>query len=103
VWLEVYNGLLDHFKVELRPGVTVDDIAHVLTASAEGLGLRRLVQFDHRGILDATRRRSLLGLNAFALFAACIATPDDSRTLPRCFREVLMQHTQQGEGRAPVD
>jgi len=92
VWLEVYNGLLDHFKVELRPGVTVDDIAHVLTASAEGLGLRRLVQFDHRGILDATRRRSLLGMNAFALFAACIATPDDTRTLPRCFREVLMQH-----------
>jgi hypothetical protein len=94
VWLEVYNGLLNHFKVELRPGVTVDDIAHVLTATAEGLGLRRLVQFDHKGLMDAKRRRSLLGMNAFALFAACIGTGDDTRTLPRCFREALLQHHQ---------
>jgi hypothetical protein len=92
VWIEVYDGLLSHFKVELRPDVTVDDLAHVLTATAEGLGLRRLVQFDHKGILDAKRRRSLLGMNAFALFAACVSTNDDTQTLARHFRDVLLQN-----------
>ncbi len=94
MWLEVYNGLLKHFAVELRPDVTVIDIANILTATAEGLGLRRLVQFDKRSILDAKRQRSLLGMNAFALFAAGIGTRLDTRTLATFFRETLTrQHT----------
>jgi hypothetical protein len=88
-WLETYRGILQHYSASLRPDVTDFDIAHILTATAEGLGLRRLVQFDDKSIFDATRQRSALGKAALALFAASVCQPGDSRTLGTFFREVL--------------
>jgi hypothetical protein len=89
-WTAVYQGLLDHYNARLRPDVSVLDITRMLTASAEGTGLRRLVQFDDDQIYDAVRKRSILGKAAFCFFAASIAPGGDSRTLAEFFRQSLV-------------
>jgi hypothetical protein len=89
IWLKVYRGVLKHYDNRLRPDITEFDIAHILTATAEGIGLRRLVQFDDKSIYDAVRLRSLLGKTAFAVFTAAIAPEGDDRTLAEFFRETM--------------
>jgi hypothetical protein len=89
-WTAVYQGLLNHYKARLRPDVSVVDITRMLTANAEGTGLRRLVQFDNDQIYDAVRRRSILGKAAFCFFGASIAPDGDSRTLAEFFRQSLV-------------
>jgi hypothetical protein len=88
-WTDVYQGLLDHYKARLRPDVSVLDITHMLTATAEGTGLRRLVQLDNDFIYNTVRRRSILGKAAFCFFSASIAPDGDSRTLAELFRQSL--------------
>jgi hypothetical protein len=88
-WTVVYQGFLDHFGAKLRPDVSVLDITHILTAMAEGTGLRRLVQFDDRSIFDATRKRSMLGKATACVFAASISRDGDDRTLAEFFRRSL--------------
>jgi hypothetical protein len=88
-WTLVYQGLLDHFKVELRPDVSVQDITHILTAVAEGTGLRRLVQFDDKSIFDAVRKRSILGKATACVFAASLSRGGDNETLAEFFRRAL--------------
>ena len=88
-WSLVYQGFLDHFAVRLRPDVSVLDITHMLTAMAEGTGLRRLVQFDDKSIFDAARKRSVLGKATACVFAASISRDGDDRTLAEFFRQSL--------------
>jgi hypothetical protein len=92
-WTVVYQGFLDHYGVRLRPDVTVGDITHILTATAEGIGLRRLVQLDDRTIYDAVRKRSLLGKVTFCVFAASIAPDGDPRTVAEFFRQTVTGDT----------
>jgi hypothetical protein len=92
-WTVVYQGFLDHYGVRLRPDVTISDITHILTATAEGLGLRRLVQLDDRTIYDAVRKRSLLGKVTFCVFAASIAPDGDPRTVAEFFRQTVTGNT----------
>lgn len=88
-WTVVHQGLLDRFGATLRPDVSVLDITHILTAVAEGTGLRRLVQFDDESILDAVRKRSILGKATACVFAASISRDGDERTLAEFFRRTL--------------
>jgi hypothetical protein len=88
-WTLVYQGILDHYGARLRPDVTVEDITYMLTAVAEGAGLRRLVQPDNTAIADAVRRRSILGKAALCVFAASIGGEGDDRTLGNFFRDRL--------------
>jgi len=95
-WTVVYQGFLDHYGVRLRPDVTVSDITHILTAAAEGIGLRRLVHLDDRTIYDAVRKRSLLGKTTFCVFAASIAPDGDPRTVAEFFRQTVTGDTPPG-------
>ncbi|MEV4136233.1 hypothetical protein AB0J72_29200 [Dactylosporangium sp. NPDC049742] len=88
-WILVYQGILDHYKAELRPDVTVEDMTYMLTAAAEGTGLRLLVQPGNKAIADAVRRRSILGKTALCVFAASIGGRGDTRTLGKFFRDRL--------------
>jgi hypothetical protein len=92
-WTVVYQAFLDHYKLQLRPDISVLDITHILTATAEGLGLRRLVQLDDKSILDAVRKRSILGKTAFCLFAASVSPDGDPRTLAEFFRQSMTEPT----------
>jgi hypothetical protein len=95
-WTAVYQGILDHYHAGLRPDVTVLDIAHILTAAAEGAGLRLLIQPDDKTIFDAVRRRSILGKTALCVFAASVTTDGDGRTLADFFRETLTRNNAAG-------
>jgi len=88
-WVAVYQGILDHYNVTLRPDVTVLDITHMLTGAAEGAGLRLLVQRDNKAIADAVRHRSVLGKTALCVFAASICPRGDTRTLGTFFRDTI--------------
>jgi hypothetical protein len=65
-WKEVYAALLQARGLQLRPGVTLDDIANLLAAIVDGLALRSLG--DPSGdLIDHERRRTLLGTAALAV------------------------------------
>jgi hypothetical protein len=88
-WVAVYQGILDHYQLTLRPDVTVLDLAHMLTGAAEGAGLRLLGRRDNTAITDAVRRRSVLGKTALCVFAASICPRGDTRTLGGLLRDTV--------------
>ena len=78
-WRVVYDGLVEARGATLRPGLSFDDFAVILTAVAEGLALRAIGD-RATPVLDHERRRSLLGTAALALMIAFV-DPGDGDTL----------------------
>lgn len=79
VWTTLYGKVFDHYGLSLRPGTTMDDFNIILQSTAEGLGMRLLSGVDEP-ILDHSRKSSLLGTAAMALFASLI-DPGDGLTI----------------------
>jgi hypothetical protein len=69
-WTSFYRHAFDSFGLRLRPDVTFEDFATALNIAADGLMLRLLVGKDP-AIVDDANQRSILGLIAMALVAAC--------------------------------
>lgn len=74
-WQTACREILDARALQLRPGVSLEDLTVILIALTEGLLLRSIGERD-RSVLDNRRRRSLLGIAAVALAAGCIDTGD---------------------------
>ncbi|MGH3622301.1 MAG: hypothetical protein ACRDQ5_10990 [Sciscionella sp.] len=74
-WKIAYSAILADRGIKLRPGISLDEITMILTAVAEGLGLR-MVGDPSAPILDHHHRRALLGQAAVAIFAACVDAGD---------------------------
>jgi len=91
-WAQTCAGVLAHYGLRLRPGLTVTDLATMLTAMAEGLGLRRLVRPGDRTLMDPETGTTLLASGVLAIFTACLRDGDDDRSLPVFCREVTNQH-----------
>lgn len=70
-WRAVYAAFFRTRGLRLRPGVSLEDITIILTATAEGLTLRALGDRT-APVLDHQRRRCLLGTAALALMIACV-------------------------------
>jgi hypothetical protein len=80
-WLPVYEAAIAGRGLRLRPGITLDDFADMLSALSSGLSLRILSDPDaHANLIDDSRRRSLLGTAAIAILASCI-DPGDGKSL----------------------
>jgi hypothetical protein len=90
-WAQTVEGVLAYYGLRLRPGVTVTDLATMLTAMAEGLGLRRLVRPGDRTLKDPEKGTTLLTSGVLAVFTACLRDGDDDRSLPMYCREVTGQ------------
>ncbi|MFF5077535.1 hypothetical protein ACFY36_10820 [Actinoplanes sp. NPDC000266] len=86
-WARTAEGILGYYGLTLRPGLTVTDLATMLTAMAEGLGLRRLVRPGDRALMDRERGTTLLASGVFAVFTACLREEGDDRTLAAFCRE----------------
>ena len=85
-WVRTCECTLAHYGLRLRRGLTVTDLAMMLTGLAEGLSLRRLVHPDDRTLLDPAQRTTLLANGVFAVFTACLqngAAPRTGPTVPR--------------------
>jgi hypothetical protein len=91
-WVSTCEGVLAHYGLSLRRGLTVTDLAMMLTGLAEGLSLRRLVHPDDRSLCDPERRSTLLATGVFAVFTACLQVGADDRDLARLCREVTNRH-----------
>ena len=76
-WRELYDRTLRTRGMRLRPDISIDDVAVLLSAMTEGLRLR-MTSDPTTQIVDAERQRSLLGLGALALIAGCV-DPGDGR------------------------
>ena len=78
---EIYAALIDHFGLELQPGVTIDDLTVAMSAVADGFVLRAGVDPDRMTTVtladdDGTPRE-------WSLFAASLAAIVRAMTRPR--------------------
>ncbi|MBL7491560.1 hypothetical protein I6A60_39130 [Frankia sp. AgB1.9] len=79
-WAPRYQEIADKQGVQLRPGITAEALAHILTAVAEGLQIR-MYGDPACPVVDHDQRTSLLGTAALALFLACGDHFGDGKTL----------------------
>ena len=80
-WKRFYEAMLRTRGLRIRPGLTLDDCAHLLTAVADGLAMRALAD-PGAGVIDDDRRRSLLGTAVLVLIAGCLERSDGSAGVP---------------------
>jgi len=74
-WQRLYETTLAERGLKLRPGVTFAELTHILTALAEGVGMRMLSD-PNIEVIDHERQESLLGKAALAIAAAFIDAGD---------------------------
>jgi hypothetical protein len=80
IWRPVHAEMLRAHGLRLRPGLSMDDLAYILDAVADGLSLRLLIDPD-APIIDHDRYRSLFGMVILALIAGCTERIDDPQGL----------------------
>ncbi len=91
-WLPVYEAAITGRGLRLRPGVTISDIAEILSALSMGISLR-IATDDNAELIDDERRQSLLGTAALAVLASCIDA-GDGQSLEEIIRELVRQHAE---------
>jgi hypothetical protein len=91
-WVDVYKRLFAHYGLKLRPGIDELDLTYMLTAVAEGIGMRRLSDPDNLRLKDPAQRTSLLAKSVAAIFSACVQVGGDDRTVPMLFKETFTQN-----------
>ena len=99
-WVAVYRTALEERRLKLRPGVTIEDLTHILSALAEGLALRMLSDPETR-VVDREAETSLLGTAGVALFCACI-DPGDGLTVEELLNAALALLGGSGPSRVAV-
>jgi hypothetical protein len=75
-WKQLYTETIEARGFRLRPDVSVDDLANMLAALADGIGLRLITTPGDGSLIDHENHRSLLGKAALALVASCIDAGD---------------------------
>ncbi|MET7653988.1 hypothetical protein [Streptomyces sp. NPDC005486] len=94
-WKEVYAALLEARHLQLRPGITLDDIANLIAVTIDGLALRSIGD-PSSGLIDHERQRSLLGTMALAVIHSCLEPSEstDGMTLEDAVRMKVYGHTE---------
>lgn len=75
-WKEVYAAFMQARGLQLRPGITLDDLANLLAAIVDGLSLRSLGDPASK-LIDHDRKRSLLGTAALAMILGCLESVEE--------------------------
>jgi hypothetical protein len=89
-WREVYAAFIQARGLRLRPGITIDDLANVLSALVDGLTLRTIGN-PSAALVDHDRKRTLLGTAALALIYSFLEPADDASglTLEQAVQEMI--------------
>lgn len=77
-WAALYAATLEARGLKLWPDVTLAELTDMLTALAEGVGMR-MISEPASSVIDHDTQRSLLGKAALALAAACVDVGDGQR------------------------
>lgn len=72
IWGGIYSRMIQARGLQLREGVTVGQIADVLTATVEGCALRAVAEGPDARVLDRTDHRSLMSIAALAVVRGCL-------------------------------
>jgi len=98
-WMPVYEAAITGRGLRLRPGITLGDVAEMLSALSAGISLR-IASDDEANLIDEERQQSLLGTAALAVLASCIDT-GDGKSLEEVIRGIVGQERVQAPtGRA---
>lgn len=89
-WKEVYAALMQARQLQLRPGITLDDVANLLAATVDGLALRSIGD-PRSDLIDHERQRSLLGTMALAVVHSCFEPVENAEgtTLEEAVRRMV--------------
>lgn len=88
-WSSTYAATFASRGIRLRPGITFDDLALMLTAASEGLTLRAAADSPDR-VINHEDRTSLLGLMVMGLVLA-FTDPGDHATVRDIFDAEMTQ------------
>ena len=97
-WKEVYASFIQARGLRLRPGITIDDFAHLVSACSAGVALHVLGKADSE-VVNHETRRSLLGKGALAIIYACLERADDTTglTLEQSVSDLLVKRPETGQ------
>jgi hypothetical protein len=93
-WILVYKAAINRRGLRLRPGITVEDFADIISALSSGIALRTASDPGEH-LIDHERHRSLLGTAAIAVLASCIDT-GDGRSLEELIGDIVRPAFQEG-------
>ena len=72
IWGGIYTGMMTARGLRLRDGMTIGQMADILTAMVEGCALRAMAEGPDSRIMDPPNKRSLLSTAALALMCGCM-------------------------------
>jgi len=98
-WKEVYSAFMQARGLQLRPGISVEDIANLLAALVDGIALRTMGD-PSSGLIDRDRRRTLLGTAALAVVHSFMepAENPDGMTLEDAVRAMVYREASKPGG-----
>jgi hypothetical protein len=96
-WVPIYRELFHAYGLTLRPGVTFEELADILSALSEGIAIR--IKADPQAtFVDDDRQRSLLGRAALMLIAGCVDRGDELN-IEKAVCELVRLHSEDEESR----
>ena len=72
IWGGIYTRMMTARGLRLRDGMTIGQLADILTALVEGCALRAMAEGSTSRVLDPPSKRSLLSTAALALMSGCM-------------------------------
>jgi hypothetical protein len=72
IWGGIYTRMMTARGLQLREGITIGQMADILTAMVEGTALRAMAEGPDTRVLDPPNKRGLLSTAAMALIAGCM-------------------------------
>jgi hypothetical protein len=76
IWGAVYGRMIAARGLRLRAGISLGELADILTATVEGCALRAVAEGPEERVLDRANRRSLLSIAALAIVRGCLEPKD---------------------------
>jgi hypothetical protein len=97
-WKEVYAAFIEARGLQLRPGITIDDLANMLAALVDGLEMRTIAS-PSAALVDHDRKRTLLGTAALAMVYSLLepAKNPSGKTLEQAVHEMIYGQPEPGK------
>ena len=72
IWGGIYTRMMTTRGLQLREGMSLGQLADILTALVEGCALRAMAEGPETSVMDPANKRGLLSTAALALVAGCM-------------------------------
>ena len=72
IWGGIYTRMMAARGLQLREGITIGQVADILTAMVEGTALRAMAEGPDTRVLDPPNKRALLSTAALGLICGCM-------------------------------